>query len=103
MSRDEVWEVMSNLEDSFNRIVTIETLVNDLEASTNAEDIQAIKEITKALVSYLPVYISQYDKSSKRAWNKTVRNSQIERNNSLNYEEIKYGLSLEEGSDICGG
>lgn len=103
MDRNETWEAMSNLEDAFNRIITIETLVNDLESATNAEDLEEIRVLTKALVNYLPTYISNYDKASKRAWNKTVRKIQEERNNNLNYEEIKYGLTLEEESGICGG
>ena len=72
MDYQKTWEVMNDLETSFNQIVTIETLVNDLEASVNAQDLEEIKTITKALVHYLPVYLNQYDKASKRAWNNTV-------------------------------
>ena len=72
MDYQKTWEVMNDLETSFNQIVTIETLVNDLEASVNAQDLEEITTITKALVHYLPVYINQYDKVSKRAWNNTV-------------------------------
>ena len=31
MDYHKTWEVMNSLEESFNRIITIETLVNDLE------------------------------------------------------------------------
>ena len=72
MDYQKTWEVMNDLEDSFNRIVTIETLVNDLETASNRDDLEEMKTLSKALSSYLPVYINQYDKASKRAWNNTV-------------------------------
>ena len=72
MDYQKTWEVMNDLEDSFNRIVTIETLVNDLESAANAGHLEEIRVITKALSSYLPTYLNQYDKASKRAWNNTV-------------------------------
>jgi len=72
MDYHKTWEVMNSLEESFNRIITIETLVNDLEAASNRGDLEEIRVLSKALSSYLPTYISQYDKASKRAWNNTV-------------------------------
>ena len=72
MDYHKTWEVMNSLEESFNRIITIETLVNDLEVASNAGDLEEIRVLSKALSSYLPTYISQYDKASKRAWNNTV-------------------------------
>ena len=72
MDYHKTWEVMNSLEDAFNRIITIETLVNDLEAASNRGDLEEIRVLSKALSSYLPTYISQYDKASKRAWNNTV-------------------------------
>ena len=72
MDYHKTWEVMNSLEESFNRIITIETLVNDLEAASNRGDLEEIRVLSKALSSYLPTYINQYDKASKRAWNNTV-------------------------------
>ncbi len=72
MDYQKTWEVMNDLEESFNRIVTIETLVNDLESASNRGDIEEVKTLSKALSSYLPTYITQYDKASRRAWNNTV-------------------------------
>ena len=72
MDYQKTWEVMQGLEDAFNRIMTIETLVNDLEAASNRGDLEEIRTLSKALSAYLPTYISQYDKASKRAWNNTV-------------------------------
>ena len=72
MDYQKTWEVMNDLETSFNRIITIETLINDLEVASNEGNLEEIKVITRALSSYLPTYLSQYDKASKRAWNNTV-------------------------------
>ena len=72
MDYRKTWEVMNSLEESFNRIMTIETLVEDLQAASNRGDLEEIRIISKALSSFLPQYINQYDKASKRAWNNTV-------------------------------
>lgn len=72
MDYNKTWQVMQGLEDAFNRITTIETLVNDLEVSVNSGNMEEIATLTKAISAYLPTFISQYDKASKRAWNNTV-------------------------------
>ena len=95
MNYDETWEAMSNLEESFNRIVTLETMLADLKTAVDENNQEEIKEITDACVAFMPVYVSQYSKASVRAWNKTVRSIQRERNDSLNYEEIVKGLTEE--------
>ena len=73
MNYDETWEVMSNLEDSFNRIITLENLLKDLKDAVDENNQEEIKDITEACVSFMPVYVQQYSKASMRAWNKTVR------------------------------
>ena len=92
MNYDETWEAMSNLEDAFNRIVALETMLVDLKTAVDENNQEEIKEITEACVAFMPVYVQQYSKASMRAWNKTVRSIQRERNDLLNYEEIKKGL-----------
>ena len=97
MDYRKTWEVMNDLEESFNRIITIETLVNDLESASNEGNLEEIRVITKALVSYLPTYLNQYDKASKRAWNNTVLKvaetdvpyrDRIERSPSLHQKDL---------------
>ena len=97
MDYHKTWEVMNSLEEAFNRIITIETLVNDLEVASNEGNLEEIKVITKALVSYLPTYLNQYDKASKRAWNNTVLKvaetdvpyrARIERSASLQQKDL---------------
>ena len=95
MDYRKTWEVMNDLEQSFNRIITIETLVEDLEAASNRGDLEEIRIISKALSSYLPTYLSQYDKASKRAWNNTVLKAaevdvhyRVERSPSLHQKDL---------------
>tara|TARA_B100001094_G_scaffold188216_1_gene182420 strand:+ start:979 stop:1305 length:327 start_codon:yes stop_codon:yes gene_type:complete len=66
------WEVMNNLEESFNRIKVVEEMIDDLTQAVNNEDRTQIIDITNALVAYMPVYTSQYQKASQKAWNNTV-------------------------------
>ena len=72
MDYNKTWEVMQGLEDAFNRVTTIEVLVNDLETAVNSGDMKEVATISKAISAYLPTFIIQYDKASKRAWNNTV-------------------------------
>ena len=97
MNYDETWEAMSNLEDAFNQIKPFSDMLDQLQEAVDRDDRQSIVDLTAALNAYVPVYIAQYDKASKRAWNKTVRSLHQERNynQSLDYEEIKKGLESE--------
>lgn len=69
---DKVWEVMSNLEEAFNKIATIEFMAEELNEAINQNDMQKIIDISAALTAYLPVYTTHYEKASLRAWNNTV-------------------------------
>lgn len=72
MCNDKTWEVMQNLEDSFNRLTAIDDMINDLQTAVNTNDSVAIKNVADAMKAFMPVYYQQYDKASKRAWNNTV-------------------------------
>ena len=72
MDYNKTWEVMNNLEESFNRIKALEDMVEDLVEAVNNGETQSIIDVSHAINAYLPVFISQYDKASKRAWNNTV-------------------------------
>ena len=97
MNYDETWEAMSNLEDAFNQITPLSDMLDHLQEAVDREDKKSIVDITAALNAYIPVYIAQYDKASKRAWNKTVRSfpRKSDYNQDLDYEEIKKGLESE--------
>ena len=66
------WEVMSNLEEAFNKIATVEFMVDELNDAVSRNDTEQIAEISAALMTYLPVYLSHYERASRRAWNNTV-------------------------------
>ena len=66
------WEVMNGLEEAFNKIATVEFMVDELNDAVSRNDTQQIVDIGAALMTYLPVYISHYEKASRRAWNNTV-------------------------------
>ncbi len=72
MSYNKTWEVMNDLEDSFNRIVALEKMIDDLNDAVNHGDQDAIVDLSAAMTAYMPVYIRQYEKASRRAWNNTV-------------------------------
>ena len=72
MSYNKTWEVMNDLEDSFNRITTLEKMIDDLNDAVNNDDRDAIVDLSAAMTAFMPVYIRQYEKASRRAWNNTV-------------------------------
>jgi hypothetical protein len=90
MDYDETWEVMSNLEDAFNQIKPFSNMLDQLQEAVDRDERQSIIDITAALNAYVPVYIAQYDKASKRAWNKTVRSFPRKKNynEDLEYNEV---------------
>ncbi len=92
MNYDETWEAMSNLEEAFNRITALEVMLEDLQKAVDNDDRQDIIDTVHACNAFMPVYVKQYSKASVRAWNKTVRSIQRERNDLLDYDEIKKGL-----------
>ena len=70
---DKVWEVMSNLEEAFNKIATIEFMAEELNEAIIHNDMQKIIDISAALTAYLPVYTTHYrEKASLCVWNNTV-------------------------------
>tara|TARA_B100001939_G_scaffold205493_1_gene176843 strand:+ start:629 stop:958 length:330 start_codon:yes stop_codon:yes gene_type:complete len=66
------WEVMNGLEEAFNKIATVEFMVDELNDAVSRNDTQQIVDVSAALMAYLPVYLSHYEKASRRAWNNTV-------------------------------
>lgn len=90
ISYNKTWEVMQSLEDSFNRIVSMEQMVNDLQEAHSNNDEEAVAELINALKSYMPVYVRQYERASQRAWNNTVGEVRKIDNPYHNYEEVDY-------------
>ena len=69
---NKTWEVMNDLEESFNRITTLDKMIDDLNDAVNCGDQDAIVDLSAAMTAFIPVYIRQYEKASQRAWNNTV-------------------------------
>jgi len=69
---NKTWEVMNDLEESFNRIITLTGMIDDLNDAVNCGDQDAIVDLSAAMTAFMPVYIRQYEKASRRAWNNTV-------------------------------
>ena len=88
MDYQKTWEVMSNLEESFNRIKALEDMVEDLVEAVNNDDKELVVDLSHAIQAYLPVYISQYDKVSKKAWNNTVLAVGKIRNDTTRWREM---------------
>ena len=98
---NKTWEVMNGLEEALNKIATVEFMVDELNDAVSRNDTQQIVDVSAALMAYLPVYLSHYEKASRRAWNNTVlkvaeddvpyRYDTEELN--LDGEEVKYDYS----------
>ena len=58
MDYNKTWEVMNNLEESFNRIKALEDMVEDLVEAVNYGETQSIVDISHAINAYLPVFIN---------------------------------------------
>ena len=92
------WEVMNELEQAFNKIATVEFMVDELNEAVCRNDTQEIVVISAALMAYLPVYLSHYERASRRAWNNTVvkvSESDVPYRDSAT-EELELYLSSEE-------
>ena len=91
------WEVMNGLEEAFNKIATVEFMVDELNDAVSRNDTEQIAEISAALMTYLPVYLSHYEKASRRAWNNTVvKASESDVPYRHSTEELELYLSSEE-------
>lgn len=100
LSYNKTWEVMNNLEDSFNRIIALEHMIGDLQEAVDNEDKQSIIDLTHAMNAFIPVYIRQYEKASQRAWNNTVGEVRKVDNPYQKYEEVLECMKNENDVDI---
>ena len=55
-----------NLEDAFNRIMALETMLKDLKTAVDENNQEEIKDITDAVFIFMFVYVQQYSKKSMR-------------------------------------
>ncbi len=52
MNYNKTWEVMSDLEDSFNRIIALEKMIDDLNDAVSVGDQECIAEVSQAMKTY---------------------------------------------------
>ena len=57
-----------DLRKAFNKIATVEFMVDELNEAVSRNDTEQIAEISAALMAYLPVYLSHYEKASRRSY-----------------------------------
>lgn len=67
------WEVMNDLEDSFSQITSFSFMLEQLKEAVNSNDSAAIVDITVALNAFYPVYVGNWDKKFKVAWEHVVK------------------------------
>jgi len=72
MNYNETWKVMNDLEDSFNKISTVDFLSEKLNDAVNSGNQQDVVDISHALLAFLPVYQKDFDEKFQIAWKKTV-------------------------------
>ncbi len=72
--KNETWQVMNDLEDSFSKITAMDFLLEQLQEAADAQDNLAVVDISMALNAFLPVFTKNYDRKFKIAWNQTVGN-----------------------------
>ena len=75
---DKTWQVMNDLQESFNNVTTFNFMLNKLQEAVDANDKQQIIDITAALNAYYPVYVSDFDKKFSVAWCHVVKGEATE-------------------------
>lgn len=92
MNYHETWTAMNDLQESFNKISTIEFLCDELQRAVDSGDQQKIVDITHTMTAFLPVYTDYFEKKFDIAWKTTVTPvfmSVKENNNTVEkYEEV---------------
>ena len=121
MKDKRTWEILQDLEDAFDKVITIEFLAERLQLALEKNNMSDIIDITHALNAFLPVFIQNYDENLKKTWNHVVKrdyecvvkkqkdtigiDSYVEYEDILKYEEFKKnGGKIETGNvDITQG
>ena len=74
---DKNWEVMNKLEESFSNINSINFMLEELKEAIDNDRIDSARDIVQGLTSFTPVYIDNWDRKFKEAWDVVVRNEGI--------------------------
>ena len=74
MMTDKNWQVMNKLEESFSNINTINFMLEELKEAIDNDRIDSARDIVQGLTSFMPVYINNWDRKFKEAWDVVVIN-----------------------------
>jgi hypothetical protein len=72
MSEKTTWEVMNDLEAAFSQITSFNFMLEQLQEAVDNNQTNAVVDITAALNAFYPVYIDNWDKKFKVAWDHTI-------------------------------
>jgi hypothetical protein len=73
MTISKEWQVMNDLEESFSQITSFSFMLEQLQEAVDKNDDAAIVDITAALNAFYPVYVDNWDKKFKVAWEHVVQ------------------------------
>lgn len=66
------WDVMNKLEESFNNVSTLMFMIEELNEAMSKNRMDSARDIVHALNAFLPVYVDNWDRKFKEAWNHVV-------------------------------
>jgi hypothetical protein len=70
---NKTWQVMNDLEESFSQITSFSFMLEQLQEAVDKNDNAAIVDISAALNAFYPVYVDNWDKKFKVAWEHVVK------------------------------
>ena len=73
MTISKTWQVMNDLEESFSQITSFSFMLEQLQEAVDKNDNAAIVDISAALNAFYPVYVDNWDKKFKVAWEHVVK------------------------------
>jgi hypothetical protein len=103
MNYEKVWQRMNALEEAFNRIGSVEFLIEKIDDHLSKDNVEEAKVALHALKAFLPVLVEDYDEASRKAWNdivlptktEEIRNRPVFDLDAKNYNEICQYLNEE--------
>ena len=70
---NDTWKVMDDLETSFSNITTFNFMLEQLQEAVDNGRTKEIVDLTLALNAFMPVYINNWDRKYKVAWEHVVK------------------------------
>ena len=70
---NDTWKVMNDLEDAFSNIATFNFMLEQLQEAVDNGRTKEIVDLTLALNAFMPVYINNWDRKYKVAWEHVVK------------------------------